>query len=284
MEERDSTIENILQEIRAPYTEPQDSDFFPRNSMFTRTEDTRRYAGRETLRRSTDLQSMRQHLAKLSETNLQLQDTVDSLRNQCLLYEQEVEQGNAERSSLLDYLSHFRSEHQRVEAKLEANSGFWSNSNYCLRGKRSRSSSKRSCTVRKHSLTSTSTWVRQSLLAESGSLVLATASRVLVPSGRRHLQARIIRRSVSHVQRHLVAASCLDRQAPERVCASSPRTWSCGFVSPSFSLLSSQESGLVPEQNLEFSLLPCPVYTLGTRWDHHDAAANALRFDSQTSA
>ena len=120
MEERDSTIENILQEIRAPYTEPQDSDFFPRNSLFTRTEDTRRYAGRETLRRSTDLQSMRQHLAKLSETNLQLQDTVDSLRNQCLLYEQEVEQGNAERSSLLDYLSHFRSEHQRVEAKLEA--------------------------------------------------------------------------------------------------------------------------------------------------------------------
>jgi len=120
MEERDSTIENILQEIRAPYTEPQDSDFLPRNSLFTRTEDTRRYAGRETLRRSSDLQGLRQHVAQLSETNLHLQDTVDSLRNQCLLYEQEVEQGNAERSSLLDYLSHFRSEHQRVEAKLEA--------------------------------------------------------------------------------------------------------------------------------------------------------------------
>ena len=71
------------------------------------------------MRRSSDLHSLRQHLAKLSQENLHLQDTVDSLRNQCLQYEQEVEQGNAERSSLLDYLSHFRSEHQRVEAKLE---------------------------------------------------------------------------------------------------------------------------------------------------------------------
>jgi predicted RNase H-like nuclease (RuvC/YqgF family) len=62
---------------------------------------------------------MRQQLALLSADNLRLQDTVETLKKKCSQYEQEIELGHTERSSLLDYLSHFRSENQRVETKLE---------------------------------------------------------------------------------------------------------------------------------------------------------------------
>ena len=117
MDERDSTIENILQEFRTPQAE--DSDILARNSLFTRTEDARRQTGRNTLRRSSDLRSMRQQLALLSAENLRLQDTVETLKKKCSQYEQEIKLGHAERSSLLDYVTHFRSENQRVEAKLE---------------------------------------------------------------------------------------------------------------------------------------------------------------------
>lgn len=147
MEERDSTIENILMEIhpptfsRAAHTAPfslrrsdhevlrtlQDTSErsetpYSRSSLFSSAhpdETAHQQHPRDTLRRGGEIQTLRQHLSKLSEENLSLHETVDALRNKCLMYEQEMEQSNAERGSLLDYLSHFRSEHQKVEAKLE---------------------------------------------------------------------------------------------------------------------------------------------------------------------
>lgn len=111
-------IVNLVQGIQEPQAE--DSALAARKSLFTCPRDTRRSAGKDILRRSSDLHSMRHHLAQLSEENLQLRDTVDTLKRQCYQYEQELEQGRTERSSLLDYLSHFRSENQRMETKLEA--------------------------------------------------------------------------------------------------------------------------------------------------------------------
>lgn len=117
MDQRDSTIESILQEFRTPQAE--DSDILARNSLFTRTDDAKRQTGRSTLRRSSDLRSMRHQLTLLSTENQRLQDTVESLKKKCSQYEQEIELGHTERSSLLDYLSHFRSENQLIESKLE---------------------------------------------------------------------------------------------------------------------------------------------------------------------
>ena len=151
MDERDSTIENILMEIHPPTfsrathtaavpfslrrsdqhevlrtlqdSSDQSETHYSRSSLFSslHPDETAHphVPARDTLRRGSEIQTLRLHISKLSEENLTLHETVDALRNKCLMYEQEMEQGNAERSSLLDYLSHFRSEHQKVEAKLE---------------------------------------------------------------------------------------------------------------------------------------------------------------------